>query len=190
MAAYSVAERCPEAFRLRERQRNHLRHRSFLAEEVLGSGGSKRASVEQKMERRDSRPVVGPVYQVVLHRIAKGVGHLVDDVVGIDEADDAGLLGRPEVLPATVEGVLTLGEELVEMLDERRVAAVGVVDARMMMIAHRDGEEHANAESLRGDCEAIDERVVGLAVRPHQELPLGAAARDHVRTPGVQHAKR
>ena len=128
--------------------------------------------------------MVGPVHQVVLHRVAEGVGHLVDDVVGIDEANDAGLLGGPEVLPATAQGVLALGEELVEMLDECRVAAVGVVDARVMMVAHRDGEEDTDTEPLGGDCKAVDERVVGLAVRPHQELSLGAAARDHVRTLG------
>jgi hypothetical protein len=33
-------------------------------------------------------------------------------------------------------------------------------------------------------CETVDERVVGLAVGPHQELSLGEAARDHVPTPG------
>ena len=61
--------------------------------------------------------MVSPVYQVVFHRVAEGVGHLVDDVVGIDEANDARLLGGPEVLPPTAEGVLGLGEELVEVLD-------------------------------------------------------------------------
>ena len=111
--------------------------------------------------------MVSPVYQVVFHWVAEGIGHLIDDVVRIAEANDARLLGGPEVLPSTAEGVLALGEELVEVLDERRIAAVRVVDTRVMMVAHRDGEEHADPESLGGDREAIDERIVGLAVGAH-----------------------
>ncbi len=161
-----------ESFRPRERQRSDFGHWSFFAEGMLGSGRSERASVEQEVERRDSRPMVCPVHQVVFHWVAEGIGHLVDHVVGIEEANDVGLLGAPEVLPATTQGVLALGEELVEMLDERRIAAVGVVDARVMMVAHRDGEEDVDAEPLGGDCKAVDERTVGLAVGPHQELSL------------------
>src|SRR3954463_3684115 len=106
--------------------------------------------------------MVSPVYQVVFHWVAEGIGHLIDHVVRIAKANDARLLGGPEVLPSTAEGVLALGEELVKVLDERRIAAVRVVDTRVMMIAHRDGEKHADAKSLCGDCEAVDERVVGL----------------------------
>jgi len=53
----------------------------------------------------------------------------------------------------------------------------------MVMVAHRDGEQHSDAEPLGGDTEAVNERIVGLAVGSHQELPLRAATRDHVRAP-------
>jgi len=54
----------------------------------------------------------------ILDGIGQGVDHFLDDVGGVDEADDAGLLGRPEVLPSAAQRVLALGEELVKVLEE------------------------------------------------------------------------
>ena len=82
--------------------------------------------------------------ELVLHRVGEGVDHLVDDVVWVDESDDAGLLGRPEVLPTTAQRVLTFGEELVEVLEERRVVAFRVLDASVVMVAHGRSEDDAD----------------------------------------------
>ena len=100
---------------------------------------------------------MSPVYQVILHRVAEGVGHLVDNVVRIDEANDAGLLRGPEVLPTAAEGVLTFGEELMKVFEERRVVAVRVLDACMMMVAHGRGEDDADPVSMGCDGQAVDE---------------------------------
>ena len=117
----------------------------------------------------------------VFDRIRERVDHLVDDVPWVDEADDAGLLRGPEVLPTAAEGILTFGEQLMKVFEERRVVAVRVLDACMMMVAHGRGEDDADPVSMGGDSQAVDEGVVGLAVWPHEKLPLRTAARDHVR---------
>src|SRR6185369_7959595 len=113
-------------------------------------------------------------------RIGEGIDHLVDDVVGIDQTNDAGLLGRPEVLPAATEGVVTFGEQLVEVLYEGRVVAVRIVGTGVVMVAHGGGEENPDAMAGGGDGQAVDEGVVSLTIGTHQELPLRASARDHV----------
>ena len=117
----------------------------------------------------------------IFDRIRESVDHLVDYIAGVDEADDAGLLRGPEVLPAAAEGVLTFGEQLMKVLEERRVVAVRVLDAGMVMVAHGRSEDDADPVALGGDGQAIDKGVVGFAVRPHEKLPLRTAARDHVR---------
>ena len=99
----------------------------------------------------------------VLHWIADGVDHLVDDVAGVDEPHYACLLGGPEVLPAAAEGVLAFGKQLVKVLEECRIAAVRVLDAGVVVVAHRRSEDDANAVALGGDGEAIDEGIVRLA---------------------------
>ena len=147
-----------------------------------GASGERHA-VEDGVERRDTGPVVGLLDQAVLDRVGEGVDHLVDDVVGVDQTNDAGLLGGPEVLPATAEGVLTFGEEFVKMLDEGGVIAVGVVDAGMVVVAHRGGEDDLDPVASGSDGQAINECVVRLPIRTHEELPLGAAASDQVGTP-------
>ena len=119
--------------------------------------------------------------EVVFHGISEGVDHLVDNVAWIDEADDTGLLGGPEVLPTAAEGVLTFGEQLMKVFEERRVVAVRVLDAPMVMVAQGRGENDADPVSMGCDGQAVDEGVVGLAVWPHEKLPLRTAASNHVR---------
>jgi len=125
----------------------------------------------------------------VFDRIRERVDHLVDDVPWVDEADDARLLRGPEVLPTAAEGILTFGEQLMKVFEERRVVAVRVLDARMVMVAHGRGEDDANPVPLGCDGEAIDEGVVGLVVRAHEKLPLCAAASDHVGPTGKDFAR-
>lgn len=133
--------------------------------------------------------MVGPFDQSVLDGIGEGVNHFLDDVRWVDEADDAGLLGGPEVLPATAQGVLALGEELVEMLEKGGVVSVGVFDPGVMVVAHGGREDDANAVALGGDGETVDERVVGPVVGAHEELPLGATSGDHVGPSGKDVAR-
>ena len=84
-----------------------------------------------RLEGAHPRPVGGPLDEVALYGIGEVVDHLAEHVLGLHETDDAGLLHRPEVLPATAQGVLVLGEELVEALEEPGVVTVAVVNAGM-----------------------------------------------------------
>ena len=43
---------------------------------------------------------------------------------------------------------MALSKELVKILKERRIVTVSVVDARMVMVAHRDGEEDIDIVAL------------------------------------------
>ena len=56
--------------------------------------------------------------QVVLAGVGQGIDHLVEDVGGVDQAQDAGPFGGPEVLPAAAKGIHALGQGLVEVLEE------------------------------------------------------------------------
>jgi len=93
----------------------------------------------------------------VFDRIRERVDHLVDDVPWVDEADDAGLLRGPEVLPTAAESILTFCEQLMKVFEERRVVAVRVLDACMMMVAHGRGEDDADPVSMGCDGQGVDE---------------------------------
>jgi hypothetical protein len=49
-----------------------------------------------------------------------------------------------------------------------------------MMVRHRARQQHLDPVPLRGFDQAVGERVVGLPVRPQQELALGAPAGNQV----------
>jgi hypothetical protein len=66
----------------------------------------------------DAGPMVDLFDEVAGARIGDGVGHLGEDVLRGGQLDDGGLLGGPESLPAAVEAVLMLCEELVEGFEE------------------------------------------------------------------------
>src|SRR5678816_3876753 len=70
----------------------------------------------------------------ILDRIGRDVDELVHHVGDIDKVDDAGLLARPEVLPPAKPRVLTLGQELVEMLCEHRDSAVAIEDHGVVVL--------------------------------------------------------
>jgi hypothetical protein len=82
--------------------------------------------------------------------------------------------GLPDIMP---------GKELVKMLEEGRIVAIRIVDPCVVVVAHCDREEHLNAVAVSSLRQTVDEGVIRLSIRPHQELPLRAAARDHVRVP-------
>jgi hypothetical protein len=155
-------------------------HGAVLAEEVRRAYSGDASAADDGVERVDTRPLGDRGDQVVLHGIGQGVDHFVQDVCAVDEAQHAGLLRGPEVLPATAEGVHALREELVEVLDEIRVGTECVVDSRVVVIGFRSREDCANAGALDRDGHAVDEGVVGGLIRSEEELPLGAATGDHV----------
>ena len=66
------------------------------------------------------------------------------------------------------------------MLDEIRVGTERIVDTRVVVIGLRRREDGANTGALDRDGQAVDEGVVGRGIRSEEELPLGAAAGDHV----------
>jgi hypothetical protein len=68
----------------------------------------------------------------------------------------------------------------VEEFEEGGVVAVGILDSGVTVVAHGHGEQDAHAGPLRSERQAVDEGVVGLTVRAHQELALGAATGDQV----------
>lgn len=64
--------------------------------------------------------------------------------------------------------------------DLLKVGAKRVADTRMVVIGLGGREDGANAGALERDGQAVDEGVVGRRIRSEEELPLGAAAGDHV----------
>jgi len=69
----------------------------------------------------------------------------------------------------------------VEVLDEIRVFAERIEDTGVMVVGLSGGEQDHNSRALGCYGQAIGEGIVGVSVRPQQELPLGAAPGDHVR---------
>ena len=89
---------------------------AVLAKETPRSMRAQIAAVQIRTQRRGAGPLVSALDQVVLDRVRQDVCHLRHDVVWAEELDDGGRLGGPEVLPATSQGVLMLGEQLVKGL--------------------------------------------------------------------------
>src|ERR1039457_3593684 len=94
--------------------------------------------------------------------------------------DDRGGFGRPEVFEAAEVGVLAASEESVKVFRENRKVAVGVVDASVVMVRHRDGKRDLHFRTLGSQGQAVDEGVVGAFIGAQKEAPLGTAARNHV----------
>src|SRR6266700_1125325 len=64
----------------------------LVPKEMLRARCGERGAVSEGREGGRARPMVGLFDQPVLHRIRQGVDHLVLHVVGVDQANDAGLL--------------------------------------------------------------------------------------------------
>jgi hypothetical protein len=64
------------------------------------------------------------------------VDELVEEVAGVEEVNVARRLRGPEVLPAPAEGVLGLGDELVQVLGEDGEGAVAIEDDRVVVSEH------------------------------------------------------
>ena len=120
-----------------------------------GPDGGEGRAVDSRAVGIHARPFPDALDKRILHGIGQGVDHLLDDVVGLDEANDAGVFGGPEILEAAAECVLALGYVFVEVPDEVWVAPVWVEDARMMVVGGGVGEDDLDAESLGGHSEAI-----------------------------------
>jgi len=178
-----------ESGRPDELQGNRRRHTAFAPKEVPRSLGSEGLVADDGLECAHARPFLRPFHQVVLHRVREGVGHLVDHGAHVNQSDDTGLLGRPEVLGTPSQGVLTFREHFVKAFDELRKDAMPIIDARVVVIGVGDCEQNIDPMASGRLGETIDERVVRLAIRPHQKLALSAASSDHVRRTG-QHLAR
>jgi hypothetical protein len=117
-----------------ERQGDGLGHRAVEAKELPGAGGVERALAEQGGEAVHAGPLVNAFDQPILDRVGRRIDQLAQDVGGVDEADDAHLLGGPQVLPAAPEGVLALREQLVEMFGERGEGAVAIEEDGVVVL--------------------------------------------------------
>jgi hypothetical protein len=53
-----------------------------------------------------------------------------------------------------------------------------------VVVGHGTRQDDVDVEAQCGLGQAIDEGVVGVGIWAQQELPLGAAARDHVEAAG------
>ena len=113
-----------------------------------------------------------------------GLSAANEDVVPLDELDDGGRFGGPEVLEAAEVGVLAAGKQTVEILGEDGEVAVRVVDASVVVVRHCDGERDLYLRVLGRQGQAVDEGVVGVLVGAQEEAPLGTATGDHVVTAG------
>jgi hypothetical protein len=68
----------------------------------------------------------------------------------------------------------------VKVLKKRRVVASGIMNAGVVVVAHRNRKQDLDPKTRCSFGKAIDERIVRLPVGAHEKLPLRAAARDHV----------
>jgi len=131
-------------------------------------------------QRLDARPVMDLLDEVARAGIGDGVGHLGEDVLGIGQLDHGGLLGGPEGLPAPAQAVLVFCEELMKVLEEYRQTPAVVDDDRVIVIRAGAEADEADVALAARKRQAVNEGVVGLAVRAHEEAALGAAPGDEV----------
>jgi len=78
----------------------------------------------------------------------------------------------PEVFPATGHGVVVFGQEAMELSSKGHDMVLGVLDTRMVMIAHGDGPQSLDIGVFGRDRRAIEEGLVGCLRGPQEELPL------------------
>jgi hypothetical protein len=91
-----------EARCLAEVQVNDIRQVAVLGvEEAERLGGGQGDIVVDGRQRFDAWPVVRPLDQVARNRVGDGVDHLLEDILGLDQLDDGGLLAGPERCRAT-----------------------------------------------------------------------------------------
>jgi len=81
-------------------------------------------------------PFARRAHQAGRSRVSDGVGHFFDHVVVGDEQHDAGLVGGPEVFPATERGILRFGEQAMEVREELRQARARVGDDTVPVVGH------------------------------------------------------
>jgi hypothetical protein len=124
------------------------------------------------LERGNAWPFLDDVDQIRCSGIREGIGHLVEGVVGFDQAHDRSRLRGPEVFEAAKVSVLTAGEQPMKMLSEDRKIAVWVVDAGVMVIRHGDGEGNLDIRAHGGQSKAVDKCVIGIIIGAQEEAPF------------------
>jgi hypothetical protein len=139
--------------------------------------------------------VVGSFHQMILDRVGQGVDDLGEDIIGANQLDDGAVLGRPQVLPATAQAVLVLGQQLVKTLEELGEAALYVPEDGMIVVAVGDEGDELDAGAAGGVPETVEEGVVRLTVGAQEELPLSTATSDEVHAtshnlPRLRHGRR
>ena len=147
-------------------------HAAVVTKEALGPRGGDVTAGECGIECGDAWPFLDGVDQIRRSGIGKGIGHLVEDIIGFDQANDGGWLRRPEVFKSAKVSVLAAGEQPVKMLGEDGEIAVRVVDTSVVMIRHGGGECDLDIRAHGGQREAIDEGVVGVVVGTQEETAL------------------
>jgi hypothetical protein len=119
-------------------------------------------------------PFLDGVDQIRGGGICEGIGHLVEYVVGFDQANDGGRLRRPEFFKSAKVRVLTAGEQPVKMLGEDREVAIRVVDASVMMIGHCDGKCDLDIRAYSGQSKAVDECAIGVIIGVLRRAPVSS----------------
>jgi len=121
-------------------------HEAVGSEEVPRPVGDERAILEKGPEAMETRPVMHAFDEMVLDGVRGGAGKLGEDIGRVNETHEARRFARPEVLPATSQGVLRLGDELVEMLGELDDGSMAVEEHGVVMVGHHDGQDHIDAK--------------------------------------------
>jgi len=70
-----------------DRQGHTLGHLAVAAEETLGPGRGEAAAREGFLKLTDAWPIFNRIDQIGRGRIGEGVGHLIKDIVGLDQLD-------------------------------------------------------------------------------------------------------
>src|SRR5215212_3386028 len=70
------------------------------------------------------------------------------------------------------------------MLDKFGISTVQIEDHRMMMIRHCTREQHRDLVSLCRLDQTVRKGIIGIAIRPQQELALSTPACDQVELAG------
>jgi hypothetical protein len=148
--------------------------RSFRIEEDLGPVD---IGEFRKPEGNDAWPFPWGANETRGGRVGDRICHLLEDIVLRSERDDAGLLGRPQVFPATQPGVLRTREESVKALQELRQAGLGISNHSVPMVGHDAHGVNQNAGKPGCVGKAVANQLIGTPGWLQQELPLRTAPR-------------
>jgi hypothetical protein len=75
-----------------------------VVKEVIRPRGGDMLAMNGGLERGNAAPFLDGVDQICGCGIGEGVGHLVEEIVGLDQVNDGGRLGGPEAFEAKSDG--------------------------------------------------------------------------------------